>query len=67
MLDSLQLSPWPATAVVALFAITLAAIAHRIVALILRRATSPLPVVHTRHAGLAAADRAAAGVAGRQR
>ena len=46
MLDSLQLSPWPATAVVALFAITLAAIAHRIVALILRRATSPLPVVH---------------------
>ena len=46
MLESLQLSPWPATAVVALFAITLAAIAHRIVALILRRATSPLPVVH---------------------
>ena len=46
MLESLQLSPWLATAVVALFAITLAAIAHRIVAIILRRATAPLPVVH---------------------
>lgn len=47
MSESLQLSPWLATTVAALFAITLAAIAHRIVAIVLRRATSPLPVVHT--------------------
>lgn len=47
MTESLQLSPWLATAAAALFAITLAAIAHRIVAIVLRRATSPLPVVHT--------------------
>lgn len=47
MPESLQLSPWLATAAAALFAITLAAIAHRIVAIVLRRATSPLPVVHT--------------------
>ena len=47
MLESLQLSPWLATAVAALFATTLAAIAHRMVAIILRRATTPLPVVQT--------------------
>ena len=47
MLESLQLSPWLATAVAALFATTLAAIAHRMVAIVLRRATTPLPVVQT--------------------
>lgn len=47
MLESLQLSPWLATAVAALFATTLAAIAHLMVAIILRRATTPLPVVQT--------------------
>ena len=47
MLESLQLSPRLATAVAALFATTLAAIAHRMVAIILRRATTPLPVVQT--------------------
>ena len=47
MPEGFELSPGFATAVAALFAITLAAIAHRIIAIVLRRATAPLPVVHT--------------------
>ncbi|MDA8457214.1 mechanosensitive ion channel family protein [Acidovorax sp. GBBC 3334] len=42
-----RLSPWVATAVAALVAVTAAAIVHRIAALLALRATRGLPVLHT--------------------
>jgi small-conductance mechanosensitive channel len=45
MPEGLHLSPWPATALAALLAVAVAAIAHRIAAVVLRRATAPVPVV----------------------
>lgn len=41
-----HLSPWLATALAALLAVVLAAIAHRVAAVVLRRATGSMPVVH---------------------
>lgn len=47
MTADFPLSPWAATGVAAAVAITVAAIAHRILALVARRATASLLVVHT--------------------
>ena len=46
MLEGLHLSPWLATALAAAVAVVLAAIAHRIAAVLVRHATSPVPVAH---------------------
>ncbi|WP_311221280.1 MULTISPECIES: mechanosensitive ion channel family protein [unclassified Acidovorax] len=46
MLDSLQLSPWLATAVAALAAVIAAAIGHRIAAMVALRATRSAPLLH---------------------
>lgn len=46
MLEGLHLSPWLATALAAAAAVVLAAIAHRIAAVLVRHATSPVPVAH---------------------
>lgn len=45
MPEGLHLSPWSATALAALLAVAVAAMAHRIAAVVLRRATAPVPVV----------------------
>lgn len=43
----LHLSPWLATALAALAAVVVAAIAHRIAAVLVRHATAQIPVAHT--------------------
>ncbi len=47
MPDSLQSSPWLATAIAALAAVAVAALGHRIAALIALRATRGAPLLHT--------------------
>lgn len=42
-----HLTPWLATALAALLAVAVAAIAHRVAAMVLRRATTHIPVVHS--------------------
>lgn len=46
MPEGLPLSPWLATALAATIAITLAAITHHAAAVVIHRATLPLPVLH---------------------
>lgn len=46
MPEGLHLSPWVATALAAIVAVLVAAVAHRIAAVLVRHATSPIPVAH---------------------
>ncbi len=46
MLDSLQLSPWLATAIAALMAASLAALGHRVAAMVALRATRAAPLLN---------------------
>lgn len=46
MFETLQLHPWLATLVAASIAIVLAALAHRVASVVMRRATAPIPVAH---------------------
>ncbi|KQO12502.1 mechanosensitive ion channel protein MscS [Acidovorax sp. Leaf76] len=47
MLEFPSLTPWSSTGLIALAAALVAAVAHRIAAAVLRRVTTPLPLVHT--------------------
>lgn len=46
MLESLQLSPWLATAIAALMAASFAALGHRVAAMVALRATRPTPLLN---------------------
>jgi len=46
MFDLTTLPPWPATAVAAVIAVVLAALVHRLAAVIVRRTTRPMPIIH---------------------